>query len=407
MPLRRREFLGRSAALFSVGFMGPELMTAMARAEASPTRPADPILVVVQLTGGNDGLNTVIPYTDPLYYSNRPTLAIARDKVLPVSSTYGLHPSLGGLKSLYEAGKLGILPGAGYPSPNRSHFRSMEIWQTANPDKIIAEGWLGRYLDSMTPPSPNPLFTMNVAQALPKTFASDHSSVPSIPNVATYNYLTDPKQPADAAPLVQAFSKINSHLPIDRPYVGLIQKGLDDAYQTMEQIQATKSYQPSVTYPADAFGQALELVAQVIVQKLGTRIFYVQLGGFDTHARQASDHEELLGQLGDGLAAFYTDIKHAGRADDLLVVTFSEFGRRVAENGSAGTDHGAAGTMFVLGGRVRGGFHGGIPSLANLENGDLKYTVDFRSVYATILQTWLGSDPAAILGSPYPLVDFV
>jgi uncharacterized protein (DUF1501 family) len=407
MSLRRREFLSRGAGLFSVGFMGPELLTAMARADSNPTRPSDPILVMVQMNGGNDGLNTVIPYADPLYYTNRPTIGIPKEKVLPVSAMYGLHPSLANLKPLYDSGNLGIMPGAGYPNPNRSHFRSMEIWQTADPVQVVPDGWLGRYLDHVAPPSANPLYTINVAQSLPKTFASERSSVPSVPNLASYKYMTDGKRPQDAGNLVQTFSHINSHVPIDRPYVGLIQKELDDAYTSMERLQSTGTYQPSVAYPKDGFSQALELVAQIIVKDLGTKIFYMQLSGFDTHANQANTQAKLLGQLGDGLAAFFTDVKNAGRADDLMVVTFSEFGRRAHENASKGTDHGAAGTMFVLGGRVRGGFHGGLPSLANLDSGDLKYTVDFRSVYATLLQNWLGTDPAAILGAPFPLVDFV
>jgi len=407
MSLRRREFLSRGAALFSVGFVGPELLTAMARASSNPTRPANPILVMVQMNGGNDGLNTVIPYADPLYYTNRPTLGIPKDKVLPVSATYGLHPSLANLKALYDSGNLGIMPGAGYPNPNRSHFRSMEIWQTADPVKLIAEGWLGRYLDDLTPPSANPLYSINIAQSVPKTFASEHSNVPSVPSLASYRYMTDAKRPQDAGSLVQTFSHINSHVPIDRPYVGLIQKDLDDAYTSMERLQSTGTYNASVVYPKDGFSQALKLVAQIIIKDLGTKIFYVQISGFDTHANQANTQAKLLGQLGDGLAAFFTDVKNAGRADDLLVVTFSEFGRRAHENASKGTDHGAAGTMFVLGGRVRGGFHGGLPSLAHLDSGDLKYTVDFRSVYATLLQNWLAADPATILGAPFPVVDFV
>jgi uncharacterized protein (DUF1501 family) len=405
--MKRRDFLGRGAALFGVGFVGPELLTAMAQVSTNPTRPADPVLVMVQLNGGNDGLNTVIPYADPVYYASRPVLAIPKDRVLPVSATHGFHPGLEKLKPLFESGNLGLIPGAGYPNANRSHFRSMEIWQTANPDRIVADGWLGRYLDSMTPPSANPLYTMNVAQALPKTLNCEHCSVPSVPNLTTYNYATDPRQPQDGKLLLQAFSKINSHVPVDRPYVGLIQKGLDDAYRTMDRLQATKGYQPSVAYPTTPFAQALQLVAQVIVNDLGTRIFYVQLSGFDTHANQAQEHADLLADLGNGLSAFFTDVKNAGRADDLLVVTFSEFGRRVHENGSRGTDHGQAGPMFVLGGRVRGGFHGALPNLTDLDNGDLKYTVDFRSVYATVLQNWLAADPAAILGSPFPLVEFV
>lgn len=407
MSLRRREFLSRGAALFSVGFMGPELLTAMARADSNPTRPSNPILVMVQMNGGNDGLNTVIPYADPLYYTNRPTIGIPKEKVLPISAPYGLHPSLANLKTLYESGNLGIMPGAGYPNPNRSHFRSMEIWQTANPDQIVPDGWLGRYLDALTPSSANPLITINVAQALPKTLASEHSEVPSVPNLSSYKYMTDGKRPQDVGSLVQAFSQINSHVPISLPYVGLIQKDLQDAYTSMERLQSTGAYHPSVAYPKDGFSQALELVAQIIVKDLGTKIFYVQLSGFDTHANQATPQAKLLGQLADGLAAFFADVKNAGRADDLLVVTFSEFGRRAHENASKGTDHGAAGTMFVLGGRVRGGFHGDLPSLANLDSGDLKYTVDFRSVYATLLQNWLAADPSAILGAPFPVVDFV
>jgi uncharacterized protein (DUF1501 family) len=405
--MRRRDFLGRGAALFSVGFMGPDLLGAMARADGTPTRPTNPILVMVQLDGGNDGLNTIVPYTDPVYYDSRPELAIPKAQVLPVSATHGFHPALTKLRPLFESGQLAVIPGAGYPGANRSHFRSIEIWHTAAPDKIIAEGWLGRYLDTLTPPSANPLETMNLARSLPKAFASDHSSVPSVPNLSVYNYQTDPKALGDARALVQTFSKINSHVPIDRPYLGLIQNGLDDAYQTMDQLQTTRDYQPSVEYPAEPFAEALKLVAQVIVNDLGTRIFYVQIGGFDTHANQPEEHAELLTRVGDGLAAFYADVKNAGRAEDLLVVAFSEFGRRVKENGSRGCDHGHGGPMLLLGGRVRGGFHGTHPSLTDLENGDLKYTVDFRSVYATVLDRWLGAEPSAILGGAFPLVEFV
>jgi uncharacterized protein (DUF1501 family) len=405
--MKRRELLRDSIGLFTAGFVAPSLFTRMAMAQSNTDPARQKILVMLLLDGGNDGLNTVIPYTDPAYYGARPTLGIPQGSVLQIGNSLGLHPAMSRLKAFYETGNLAIIQNVGYPNPDRSHFRSMDIWQSGVPEKIEFTGWLGRYMDQAQATQPRPLMSLNIGGSLPRALVAEKAFTPSVVDLSAYVYQTNARVPADRGPQVQAVQRINSHVPINKPYVGFIQKTAFDAYDTSERLQAAKNYKPSVTYPNDGLSQGLKLIAQVIMQNLGTQVFFVSIGGFDTHANQLGDHNRLLTWVSNGMAAFFQDMKNQGREKDVLIVTFSEFGRRVAENGSWGTDHGAAAPLIVLGGQVKGGIYGPNPDLNNLREGDVPYTTDFRSVYATVLERWLGASPSQVLNGSYAPVNFL
>jgi uncharacterized protein (DUF1501 family) len=412
MKLCRRDFMRGGVAVFSLGWVpacgwGSELMMRMAAAQGTvnPDRAND-ILVMIEMNGGNDGLNTVIPYTDPAYYSNRPTLGIAKDKALDIGGV-GLHPSMTKLKSLFDAGEVAVVQGVGYPNANQSHFRSMDIWQTAVPDQEISTGWLGRYLDEITDDDNNALYGIAFTTDLPRELRGEHSQVPAIPSFDSYRYQTDPNYPGDRSAQINTFTQISSHVPVNLPYVGLVQTNIMDAYTTADRIQAAGAYKPTVTYPNSGISDALKLVAESITKQFGTHLFHVVIGGFDTHANQAGQQAKLLGDLSNALAAFFADLKNHSLADNVLAVTFSEFGRRVQENGSAGTDHGAASVLFAVGGKVKGGLYGTYPSLSALDNGNLRYTVDFRRIYASVLDRWLGGDSNAVLYNTFDPVTFL
>jgi uncharacterized protein (DUF1501 family) len=408
MRLRRRDFMRGGVAVFSLGLTGSDLMTRMAMAQgtANPNRDRD-ILVMIELNGGNDGINTVIPFTDPAYYSKRPTLAIAKDKVLDIGGSVGLHPNMTAMKKLWDAGQVAVIHGCGYPNADQSHFRSMDIWQTAVPDKVATLGWLGRYLDQITDDDENALYGVAFLENMPRAFRGERSQVPSVPNLEAYRYQTDPNFPEDRKRQLQAFTQISSHVPIDVPYVGLVQRNIIDAYTTAERLQAAGVYRPTVTYPNSGLANGLKLVAEVIVKQFGTHLFYVSIGGFDTHASQAGQHANLLRDLSNAVSTFFQDLKNQGAGDNVLAVTFSEFGRRIEENGSGGTDHGECAPMFAIGGKVKGGFYGKLPSLTVTHDGNQMYTTDFRRVYATILERWLAADSAAVLGNTFDPVPFL
>jgi uncharacterized protein (DUF1501 family) len=408
MKLRRRDFMRGGVAAFSLGLSGSELLTQMALAQgsANPQRDRN-ILVMIELNGGNDGINTVIPFTDPAYYRQRPTLAVPKTNVLEVGSNLGLHPSMTALKKLWEAGQMAVIHGCGYPNADQSHFRSMDIWQTGVPEKIETLGWLGRYLDRITEDDKNGLYGVAFQNDMPRAFRGERSQVPSVPSFEVYRFQTDERFPTDRSQQVQTFKKISSHVPIDVPYIGLVQRNILDAYTTAERLQSAGKYTGTVSYPNTGLAKGLKLVAEVVAKQFGTHLFHVSLGGFDTHASQSQQHARLLGELSGAISAFMQDMKNQGTADNILVVTFSEFGRRVGENGSSGTDHGESGPMIIVGGRVKGGFYGTLPSLTSLHDGNQKYTTDFRRVYATVLEDWLAADPAPILGNTYAPVPFL
>jgi uncharacterized protein (DUF1501 family) len=356
MKLQRRAFIRSGAAVFSLGFIGSDLMMRMAAAQgsANPARDRD-ILVMIELNGGNDGLNTLIPYAQSAYYANRPTLGIPKAQVLDVGGV-GLHPNMKALKTLFDGGEVAIIQGAGYPNANQSHFRSMDIWQTAVPEKEVSLGWLGRYLDQITDDDRNALYGMAFETDMPRAFRGEHSQVPAVPNFESYQYQTDPNFPQDRSQQINAFTQISSHVPVDLPYVGLVQRNIVDAYTTADRLQSAGVYKPTVTYPNSGLAAGLKLVAEVIVKQFGTHLFYVSIGGFDTHASQSGQHANLLRDLSNGVGAFFQDLKNQGAGDNVVALTFSEFGRRIKENGSGGTDHGECAPMFAIGGKVKGGF---------------------------------------------------
>jgi uncharacterized protein (DUF1501 family) len=399
MANSRRDFLKKSIGLVSLSATAPLwLQSAVANARGTS---AARTLLVLQLDGGNDGLNTIVPYTNGAYHDARPTLGFEGSEVLTIDGTLGFHPSMAALQGLFAAQKLAVVNGVGYPMPNRSHFRSRDIWQTAEPIEIESTGWLGRYAD-LHLADKGELAAINVGGQLPKSLNGNQVVVPSIVNLETYQFQTDPSYAGDAQ------NQINTYLGVnDRPAAtgneAVLAATAGDAYTGSTQLQsATGGYTPRATYPASRLGTDLQFAAQIITAAVGTQILYVTTGGFDTHANQPADQARLLGDVSASLAAFQTDIEGQGVADRVAVLAFSEFGRRVEENGSDGTDHGTAGPMFLLGTQVAGGLYGEYPSLTSLDsNGDLIHTVDFREVYADALQNWLGVDSQGILDGTY------
>ncbi len=364
------------------------------------------VLVVVQLSGGNDGLGTVIPYTDQTYFSSRPTLAPKPEEILKLTSSVGLHPSLGGLKGLYDNGHMAVLQGVGYPNPNRSHFRSMEIWQSARPDVKEPTGWLGRLLEADDDDEANTLRAINIGNLLPRTLWNETTLVPSITNVETYQFRTDGRYLGDPSAQLDAIHHLCDHAVhgVEEEYVS---KAAIDAFASSDALRtAVGRYQTTVQYGNNPFAEGMKLIAQVVAADMGTRIFYISLGGFDTHSGQSRRHAELLTMLDQGVASFYSDLEKMGKADQVALMTFSEFGRRVHENGSAGTDHGTALPMFLVGGNIKGGVYGNNPDLSNLDQGDLRMQTDFRAVYSSVLRNWLGADPSKIVDGNYSNIPF-
>ncbi|TXK85604.1 DUF1501 domain-containing protein [Paenibacillus sp. N3.4] len=411
MKLSRRDFLVKGTALFAtLGLGGGLLFSPEGKsifANGIEEDVEEPVLVVVQLSGGNDGINTLIPYGQGIYYDARPTLAYQQKDVLSLDNQVGLHPSLAGLAGLYKLGKLAVVQGVGYPEPDHSHFRSMEIWQTAEPEKISRSGWIARYAESSLQKSSNPLKAVQIGGSGSKAFASEKLSFPVIQSLETYQ-LFDPKTAMlDKNRLNKAFLDMYG-ASSQMEQLRVISGRGNDAYRSVEAIQAlTATYANKIEYPKSNFAKDLQLVSKLLAGKSGTRVFNVQVGGFDDHADEKVQHAKVLTQVDEGLTAFYKDLEAQGLQDRVVVMMFSEFGRRVKENGSGGTDHGTAAPMFLLGGKIKGGLYGAYPSLSNLDNGDLKYQVDFRSVYSTLIDKWLKGDTAAVLGKTYEQLKFI
>ncbi len=420
----RREFLQKGLTVAAVGVTVPAFLTRTAYAlnnpadiplvRSRPGVPDDRILVVLQMAGGNDGLNTLVPYTNDDYYRVRPTLAVPKGDVLRLNDEIGLHPSLADLKALYDDGRLAIIQGVGYPNPNRSHFRSMEIWETAaDSDRTLRYGWIGRYFDNACAGEPKPTLGVCIGNNAPLTFRNNHQVGVTLQNPEQYQWVSGAAMETPAAGQ-QTFRKLNmptaSSKPTSVPGGGaldFLQRTAMNAQVSSQQIrEAASGYHSTVTYPNNGpLGASLKLIASLIAGGIGSRVYYASIPGFDTHSNQRVQHPQLLSQLGASMRAFHDDLKAQGNAEKVLVMTFSEFGRRVAENASGGTDHGTAAPMFLFGQPVHAGLFGRLPNLSDLDNGDLKFGTDFRSVYATVLRKWLGADPAAVLGGSYPLLD--
>jgi uncharacterized protein (DUF1501 family) len=398
--LTRRQFLGRSAtglSFLSLGGLMPDLFAHAAESAAKSDRN-DHVLVVVELAGGNDGLNTVIPFENDLYHKARPTLKIAKEQVVKLSDQIGLHPALEAAGELFKAGKLAVVQGVGYPEPDRSHFRSMEIWHTASTaKKVPATGWLGRILDhQFKPGDEEKLRGLGLAGALPQAFFSDKIAVPVVQQLETFagGEEENAKQ--------KLLRKLTTTPESKSGPVGFMRRQAQALYRTADQLKAAaEKYKSDVEYKGD-LGNQFRRAAQIITADLGVRLFFLSQGGYDTHSQQLNQQQNLLTELSGALAAFQQDLEKQKLADKVLVLTFSEFGRRVDENASAGTDHGAASCLFVSGSKVKGGLAGTYPSLAKLGDGDLIHTVDFRSVYATVLEKWLGCPADKLLGEKFP-----
>jgi uncharacterized protein (DUF1501 family) len=392
--------------------LGGTLPAAFLRAAAAQTLPAhgtsidpDNVLVVVQMGGGNDGLNTIVPWSDDAYHRARPVISIAPNTVLKLDDRIGLNPALAGLNELYAQGRVAVVQGVGYANPNRSHFEATQIWETASPDHPLSTGWLGRTLDREYPAGtkPDSMFAaVALGDTLPAALVAAHVDVPAIGSLNGYAYNTVKDVKAQAGVLYDGAQ------PGQSPYLALLAETARQAYHGGDVLRAKLAgYAPAVTYPTNAFGNQLKLAAQLIGSKIGTRIIFVSIGSFDTHANQRAQQDRLLKYLGDGLLAFYRDLAAHGDDARVLTMTFSEFGRRVTQNASNGTDHGTAMPLFVLGGGVKGGIYGDHPSLTDLDNGDLKYHTDFRSVYATVLERWLGRNSVDVLAGTFATLPIV
>lgn len=416
MPANRRDFLKQlgTAGIVSLGIAPPAFLSRAARAlENSPARPSnDCVLVLVQLAGGNDGLNTVVPYGDPEYYKARPGIGIPKPAVLKIDENLGLHPQMTGFKELYDEGRLAIVQGVGYPNPDRSHFRSMDIWHSARPDAdYTTDGWLGRGLELAPLSQADGLRALALGtNRLPLALLSSKVNVPSVTDLAGYHLDlgSGPEQNQKLKRRVMGETAANTGPagPADST-LEFLRKTALTAFSSADRLkEVTASYRPAATYPANGLGERLKTVAQIIAGDLGTRVIFVSLDGFDTHAQQAGAHHSLLTELSSAVRAFFQDLKGHKLDDRVVLATFSEFGRRVKENGSLGTDHGAASQIFVAGAGVKGGLHGAHPSLTDLVEGDLRFHTDFRSVYATLLTRILDWPTEGILGGRFPLLNF-
>jgi len=387
------------------------------------------ILVVLQLAGGNDGINTLVPYGDDAYYKARPRIALTKNDVLRISDYAGLHPKLTGLHSLYGDGNLGMIQGVGYPNPNRSHFRSTEIWQTASDsDRNESEGWLGRYFDNCCRGADPSTVGVAIAGVTPQAFSSPQPKGIAFSNPEQFRYMSEAaNDPASADKFMREMNQPGgiehgTQSENSGGSIGMLSGSADSDGSTVEFLQRialgarmssdrvleiTRKTKSSVNYPASQLGNSLNLVSRLIAGGLPTRVYYVSQGGFDTHANQIPTHDRLMTDLNAALYSFVADLKAQGNFNRVLVISFSEFGRRVAENASGGTDHGAAAPLFILGGGVKPGLYGAYPSLTDLQDGDLKFNTDFRSVYATALEKWLGAPSEFVLGKKFPLLPFV
>jgi uncharacterized protein (DUF1501 family) len=395
--INRRKFLQYGAAGTAFVSLSGGISHLLSRAaqDAAAAGANDHVLVVIELSGGNDGLNTVVPFTDPLYYKNRPTLGLPKDELIKLSDAIGLHPQMTGLGEMFKEGQLAIVQGAGYPEPDRSHFRSMEIWHTATTKTAPPTGWLGRFLDATPAKNAEQLPGLSLTYSLPQAFQANDVIVPVV------SQLAELEGDEDGSPKAKLQKKLSTAQSAAANQVTFLRRQADAVYRASARIKkAATDYQSKVMYPESGLGTQLRQAAQIISSDLGTRVLFASQDGYDTHSAQSDQHSTLLSDLSACMSAFQQDMAALKVADRVLVMVFSEFGRRVDENGSQGTDHGAGSCMFVAGQHAQGGLIGQYPSLEQLGDGDLIYTTDFRSVYATLLDGWLGADADKLLGEP-------
>lgn len=398
-PIHRRDALKvalSASALLTVGRTVPSFIARSALVSAAEGSKGDRVLVVIQLAGGNDGVNTVVPFKDPEYNKNRIVLRQDEGALFKLNDSLGLHPSMSAMAKLYDDGKLAVLQGIGYPNPDRSHFRSMDIWNSARPDlEQPKDGWLGRTLEVNAANSGSDVPGLYLGpNELPLAMISDKVQVPGVESLESFRFRTD----GGSLPLASLAQLAEVKRQLASPLLDFVQTATLNAYASSEQVRhAVEQKGTNATYPAYGLANKLKGIAQLIDAGLTTRIYYVSLDGFDTHANQNEAHNALLSELSDSLRAFIDDLTVRGHLDRVAVMMFSEFGRRVRENASLGTDHGAAAPMFLAGGGIAAGVHGAHPSMTDLDDGDLKFHTDFRSVYATLLDKWLACPSEQVL----------
>lgn len=401
----RRDVI-RGGGMIAIGLVAPKWLATIAHADvlraAQGGKPAsDTILIVCQFTGGNDGLNTVIPYADKAYYQLRPTIGISDAKSLKLDEKLALHPALAGLHELYKQKKVAVLTNVGYPQPILSHFKSMDIWQSASPSGQFSDGWLGRHFDQQMSIGPvNPVVGLGLSTEKPLALNGHVASIPCFASLADIKTMIGDSESEVLLRQIQGTDATAGSA------TRLIQDANKTAMEAMSILnKQLGNYAPKGKYGEDSFGKGFKQIAQLIATSPGTRVVYFSAGGFDTHAKQAETHESLLKGFGNAIQAFQGEMEAIGKADKVVVLCFSEFGRRVAENNSGGTDHGTAAPMFLIGSKVKGGVHGAPIDLSNLDKGNLKFTQDFRGVYATALDNWLGGDSEVVLGEKFAHVD--
>lgn len=396
----RRDFLRKislgSSAVVSIGATAPQFLLQAAAADSKPSD--ETILVIVQLSGGNDGLNTVVPFKESAYRKARPTLAVSTDDALKIDGSHGFHPEARGLAELLESNRLAIVQGVGYANPNRSHFESMDIWHTCRRKTAVRnDGWLGRFLDHTQTESGQDIPAIHLGhEKQPLALSSEKIRVPSVTSLDRFRLQKGNEQ------LRKTVTQIGNTAPSGNGLLGFVESSTGSALSASQQIEAASGgYKTDISYPDSGLAQKLKTVAQLIDSGLKTRIYYVTLDGFDTHSRQAPAHEALLRELSGALNAFVQDLDEHGHGDRVLTMSFSEFGRRLQENASEGTDHGAAAPVFLAGNQVKAGLIGKHPSVDDLQDGDVKFHTDFRQVYATVLDQWLRIESATILGARF------
>jgi len=371
----------------------------------------DPVLVVLQLAGGNDALNTVIPYSNPKYFDNRPNVLIAEDQVLPINDQIGFNPNMGPMKKIYDEGHMAVIQGVGYPTASRSHFRSMDIWHTCEPTKSGDEGWLGRVVRDLDPEGENVLTAVNFGRGLPRALVAPGVAAASVGNLETYGVLTGIDDTDQRLKALDVFSKVYSPMIGTGPVMDYLAHTGLDALKGADILSAAPGmYSSTVEYGSDTVSQYMRNIVQTHLAGFGTRVLYTTapFNSFDTHAGELAAHTRLWSETSRAIGDFYDDLKEHNAGENVMLMVFSEFGRRVKDNGS-GTDHGAGGHCFIIGDQVKGGLYGEYPSLDadKLDDGDLQHNNDFRGVYSTILEKWMGLDPKPIVGGEFEQLAFI
>ena len=397
MVIKRREFL-QVGSLATASFMMPKFLKAFERPMMVP--PGNKVMVVIQFSGGNDGLNTVIPVRNDIYYKERPKLGIQKDQSLLITDEVGLNPALEAFKGLYDDGSLAIMNNVGYPNPDRSHFRSMDIWQSASgSNEYVNTGWLGRYLDAQCKGCDKPTQAVELDDVLSLALKGEESKGLAF---------KDPKRLYNSA-AGKYFKEIDTDHQAGEQTIDYLYKTMSETLSSADYIyRQSKAHPSGEAYPNTELGKDLKTIASLIFSDINTKVYYVSLGSFDTHVNQDNQQKRLFTELNDAVKAFTNDLKKNNRFQDVMMMTFSEFGRRVSQNASGGTDHGTANNMFFIsGGLKEKGLLNAMPDLADLNEGDLKHKVDFKNVYATVLNKWLGADDKMILGNKFEYLNFI